>query len=146
MVEDIGLFTLNPQDLGSLNTLAIAYIGDCIWEIYVRNYVISKNKFSKVNKLHLEATKLVKAGTQADMIKKIKENNIIDDAMWDIVLRGRNASNNPPKNANVQDYNYATGFETLIGYLYIQKDYEKLDEIAQFCLCDTSFSATKQTR
>lgn len=138
MVENIGLPMLNSEDIGCMNTLAIAYIGDCIWEIYVRNYVISKNKFSKVNKLHLESTKLVKAHSQSNMIKKLKDHNIIDDAMWEVVLRGRNASTNPPKNADVQEYNYATGFETLIGYLYIQKNYAKLDEIAKFCLYETT--------
>ena len=134
MVENIGDLALSQDDVNCINTLALAYIGDCIWEIYVRNYVLAKNKFSKVNKLHLLSTKYVKAKTQADMVKTLKENKIIDENMWDIVLRGRNSATNPPKNANVQEYNYATGFEALIGYLYIKKNYSKLDEIAQFCL------------
>ncbi|MGP1411060.1 MAG: Mini-ribonuclease 3 [Peptoanaerobacter stomatis] len=134
MVENIGDLALSQDDVNCINTLALAYIGDCIWEIYVRNYVLAKNKFSKVNKLHLLSTKYVKAKTQADIVKTLKENNIIDENMWDIVLRGRNSATNPPKNANVQEYNYATGFEALIGYLYIKKNYSKLDEIAQFCL------------
>lgn len=134
MVENIGDLALSQDDVNCINTLALAYIGDCIWEIYVRNYVLAKNKFAKVNKLHLLSTKYVKAKAQADMVKTLKENNIIDENMWDIVLRGRNSATNPPKNANVQEYNYATGFEALIGYLYIKKNYSKLDEIAQFCL------------
>lgn len=134
MVENIGDLALSQDDVNCINTLALAYIGDCIWEIYVRNYVLAKNKSAKVNKLHLLSTKHVKAKAQADMVKTLKENNIIDENMWDIVLRGRNSATNPPKNANVQEYNYATGFEALIGYLYIKKNYSKLDEIAQFCL------------
>lgn len=135
MVENI-INQISPNDVNSINTLSLAYIGDSVWEMYVRNFVIFKNKHSKVNKLHQISTNLVKAKSQATMIKDLKDNNIIDDKMWDVVLRGRNNANNPPKNADVQDYNYATGFEALIGYLYIIKDFAKLDEIARFCLYD----------
>lgn len=134
MVKDIGLNKISKDDVNALNILSLAYIGDSIWEVYVRNYVISKNKYSKVNKLHRESINLVKAKVQADMIKSLKENNMLDDDMLSVVMRGRNSANNPPKNANVQDYNYATGFEAMIGYLYITENYNKLDEIAKFCL------------
>lgn len=134
MVKDIGLNKISKDDVNALNILSLAYIGDSIWEVYVRNYVISKNKYSKVNKLHRESINLVKAKVQADMIKSLKENNMLDDNMLSVVMRGRNSANNPPKNANVQDYNYATGFEAMIGYLYITENYNKLDEIVKFCL------------
>ncbi|MBF1051858.1 MAG: ribonuclease III [Peptostreptococcaceae bacterium] len=134
MVKDIGLNKISKDDVNALNILSLAYIGDSIWEVYVRNYVISKNKYSKVNKLHRESINLVKAKVQADMIKSLKENNMLDDDMLSVVMRGRNSANNPPKNANVQDYNYATGFEAMIGYLYITENYNKLDEIVKFCL------------
>ena len=134
MVKDIGLNKISKDDVNALNILSLAYIGDSIWEVYVRNYVISKNKYSKVNKLHKESINLVKAKVQADMIKSLKENNMLDDDMLSVVMRGRNSANNPPKNANVQDYNYATGFEAMIGYLYITENYNKLDEIVKFCL------------
>ena len=134
MVKDIGLNKISKDDVNALNILSLAYIGDSIWEVYVRNYVISKNKYSKVNKLHRESINLVKAKVQADMIKSLKENNMLDDDMLSVVMRGRNSANNPPKNANVQDYNYATGFEAMIGYLYITENYNKLDEIVNFCL------------
>ena len=134
MVKDIGINKISKDDVNALNILSLAYIGDSIWEVYVRNYVISKNKYSKVNKLHRESINLVKAKVQADMIKSLKENNMLDDDMLSVVMRGRNSANNPPKNANVQDYNYATGFEAMIGYLYITENYDKLDEIVKFCL------------
>ena len=134
MVKDIGLNKISKDDVNALNILSLAYIGDSIWEVYVRNYVISKNKYSKVNKLHRESINLVKAKVQADMIKSLKENNMLDDDILSVVMRGRNSANNPPKNANVQDYNYATGFEAMIGYLYITENYDKLDEIVKFCL------------
>ena len=134
MVKDIGLNKISKDDVNALNILSLAYIGDSIWEVCVRNYVISKNKYSKVNKLHRESINLVKAKVQADMIKSLKENNMLDDDMLSVVMRGRNSANNPPKNANVQDYNYATGFEAMIGYLYITENYNKLDEIVKFCL------------
>lgn len=70
------------------------------------------------------------------MVKELKDHNVIDEKMWDVVMRGRNSASNPPKNADIQDYNYATGFEALIGYLYIIQDFAKLDEIAGFCLYD----------
>lgn len=133
MVKNLNL-NLSFDDINSLNVLALAYIGDSVWEMYVRDYVIAHNKSSKVNKLHLLSTKYVKAKSQADIVKKLKENEIINDELWNMVLRGRNNSNKPPKNADVQDYNYATGFETMIGYVYLKGDFEKLDEIASFCL------------
>lgn len=134
MVENLAYIKVDKDEINTLNTLALAYIGDCVWEMYVRNYVIAQNKSSKVNKLHNISTKYVKAQTQANIVKKLKEENIIDESLWDIVLRGRNGASNPPKNADVQDYNYATGFETMIGYVYLKEEYEKLDEIARFCL------------
>lgn len=134
MVKNLILNKISKDDVNCLNTLSLAYIGDCVWEMYVRNFVISNNKFAKVHKLHKESTTLVKAKSQADMVKRLKDNNIIDENLWDIVLRGRNGANHAPKNADIQEYNYATGFETMIGYLYILENYDKLDEIAKFCL------------
>ena len=135
MVENI-INQISPSDVNSINTLSLAYIGDSVWEMYVRNFVMFKNKHSKVNKLHHISTSLVKAKSQAQMVKDLKDHNVIDEKMWDVVMRGRNSASNPPKNADVQDYNYATGFEALIGYLYIIQDFAKLDEIAGFCLYD----------
>lgn len=134
MVKNITLGKISADDVNALNILSLAYIGDSIWEVYVRNHVIAKNKYGKVNKLHIASTKLVNAKSQADMVKSLKDNNIIDEKLWDVVMRGRNGANHPPKNADIQDYNYATGFEAMIGYLYVTEDFDKLDEIADFCL------------
>lgn len=134
MVENLDFGVFEPHEISAMSPLSLAYIGDAVWEIYARQYILFNYKNSKVNKLHKLTTDLVKAHAQFIFAEHIKQEDIIDEQLWEVVLRGRNASHNPPKNADVQEYNYATGFETLIGYLYLTGNKKKIDEIAEFCL------------
>ena len=110
-----------------MNPLTWAYIGDNVYELFIRTYLINTTNL-KPHKLHIEAIKYVKASAQANILKKIYED--LTEEEKEIVRRGRNAENHHvPKNSNVQEYMYATAFEALIGYLYLTKQNKRLKEI-----------------
>ena len=118
------------NNLGKINTmspLTWAYIGDAVYELYIRNYPIETTNL-KPNKLHREATKFVKASSQAKILDKLKD--FLNEEELEIIRRGRNTQNHHlPKNANPTDYMYSTAFEGLIGYLYLTKQETRLNEI-----------------
>lgn len=118
------------NNLGKINTmspLTWAYIGDAVYELYIRNYLIETTNL-KPNKLHREATKFVKASSQAKILDKLKD--FLNEEELEIIRRGRNTQNHHlPKNANPTDYMYSTAFEGLIGYLYLTKQETRLNEI-----------------
>ena len=114
-------------DVNQMSPLVWAYIGDSVYEQYIRNYLVTNTKY-KPHKLHVEATKFVKAAAQARILQNI-ENHLTEEEK-EIVRRTRNTKNHHlPKNSNVQEYMYATAFEGLIGYLYLSKQIERLEEI-----------------
>ena len=114
-------------DVNLLSPLTWAYIGDAVYELYIRTNLVNKTKL-KPHKLHIESIKYVKAKAQADILKELME--ILTDEEKDIVRRARNAENHHlPKNADPEDYMYSTAFEGLIGYLYLCKKDERLKEI-----------------
>ena len=120
------------MDVKMLSPLTWAYIGDSVYEMYIRTYLINKTKL-KPHKLHIESIKYVKAKSQADILKKIDD--MLTDEEKDIVRRGRNAENHHlPKNADPEDYMYSTAFEALIGYLYLTKQDERLRHILEKCI------------
>lgn len=110
-----------------LSPLQLAYIGDSVYEVLIRNYLLENNNCN-VNELHKKAIRYVKANSQKEIILMIKEK--LSEKEWTIVKRGRNSkSNSVPKNADITDYRYATGFEALIGYLFITGNYDRIREI-----------------
>lgn len=114
-------------DVNQMSPLTWAYMGDSVYENFVREYLVTNTKY-KPHKLHIEATKLVKAQAQAHILKEL-EHTLTDDEK-EIVRRTRNTENHHlPKNATVQEYMYATAFEGLIGYLYLTKQEGRLKEI-----------------
>ena len=117
-----------PEDeINMLSPLTWAYVGDCVYDLYIRTNLINTTNL-KPHKLHIETIKYVKAKSQAEFLQKIYDE--LTDEEKDIVRRGRNAeSHHLPKNANVQEYMYATAFEALIGYLYLTKKFGRLKEI-----------------
>ena len=119
-------------DAKLLSPLVWAYIGDSVYELYVRTKLVNKSN-AKPHKLHIESIKYVKAKAQADTLNKIKEN--LTEKEKEIVRRGRNAENHHvAKNASVAEYSHATAFEALIGYLYLTKQDERLKEILNMCI------------
>ena len=117
----------NKEDVNLMSPLTWAYVGDCVYELYVRTKLVD-NTNMKPHALHVEAIKYVKAQAQAQILNKIHDN--LTDEEKDIVRRGRNAGNHHlPKNANVQDYMYSTAYEALIAYLYLTNQIKRLKEI-----------------
>lgn len=120
------------DDVKMLSPLVWAYVGDSVYELYVRIHLTNTSN-AKPHKLHLESIKYVKAKAQADMIEKLKDT--LTEEELDIIRRGRNTENHHvAKNASVADYSLSTGFEALIGYLYLTKQDERLKEILDRCI------------
>ena len=115
-----------------MKPLVWAYIGDCVYELFIRMNLVSKTKLDP-HRLHIETIKYVKAKAQAETLIKIQEKLTQEEK--DIVRRGRNAqAHHQPKNAELADYKYATAFEALIGYLYLSKQDESLKEIFELII------------
>ncbi len=115
------------EEVELMSPLTWAYIGDAVYELYVRNKLINETNL-KPHKLHIEAIKYVKAKSQAEKLNEIYDR--LTEEEKDIVRRGRNTQNHHlPKNSNVQEYMYATAFEALIGYLYLTKQHARLKEV-----------------
>ena len=128
-MEDLIERAKSPEEINMLSPLTWAYVGDCIYELYIRTNLVNKTKL-KPHKLHIESIKYVKAKAQADILKEIMD-KLTDDEK-EIVRRARNAENHHlPKNAEPEDYMYSTAFEGLIGYLYLCKKDERLKEILE---------------
>jgi len=120
-------FDIKPMDVMNLHPLVLAYIGDAVYEVYIRTMLVINNK-TNVNMLHKMSVKYVKAKAQADIVHRITDKLTQDEQ--DVVRRGRNAkSATVPKHAEVTDYRYSTGYEALIGYLYLTVNTERLMEI-----------------
>lgn len=108
------------------NILTLAYLGDAVFELYVREYLINKN-ITKVKELQEKAIEYVSAKNQVRILEEI--NNKLTDEEKEIIKKGRNAkSHKAPKNTDILTYKHATGFETLIGYLYLNNK-QRLDEL-----------------
>lgn len=118
------LFQLKEVDIKSYSPLTLAYIGDGIYDLIIRTLVVNKGD-KQVQKLHLETSALVNAGTQSKMMRVLQEQ--LTEEEHAIYKRGRNAKSvSPAKNQSVTDYRRATGFEALLGYLYLKKDWERI--------------------
>ncbi|HEX2945048.1 MAG TPA: Mini-ribonuclease 3 [Clostridia bacterium] len=123
---------VKQEDVKTYSPLVLAYAGDAVYELYIRTYLISKGN-APVHKLHKQSISFVKAKAQSDTIHSLME--VLTPEEQDVVRRGRNAkSGTIPKNADVTDYKYATGFESLLGYLYLKADYTRLQEVLRISL------------
>lgn len=114
---------LDEKTLGEYSPLMLAYIGDAVLELAVRTHVIMGGK-RKIKDIHHDTVEVVKAESQARVIRHLFNN--LSEAEQDIVKRGRNVKSTPPRNANPGDYKMSTGFEALLGYLYLKGDEKRL--------------------
>ena len=120
-------FELADVDIRTYSPLTLAYIGDCIFDLIIRSVVVGKGN-TRPNQLHQRTSSIVKAHTQALIIEYLEPQLTQEEA--DIYRRGRNAkSYTMAKNATMSDYRRATGFEALIGYLYLKEDYTRMLEL-----------------
>ncbi|MCM8711747.1 Mini-ribonuclease 3 [Clostridium sp. SYSU_GA19001] len=127
-----GKFTI--QQVKMLNPLVLAFIGDAIYEVFIRTYLVDKNRELSVHKLHIEAISFVKAHAQSDFMKFLEDKLTEDELI--IFKRGRNSkSGTVPKNADLQEYRIATGFESLLGFLYLTEQIERLNYFLNMIVC-----------
>ena len=118
------LFHLEDQDLRSYSPLTLAYIGDGVYELIIRTILVKKGN-CPVNRLHKKASSHVKAGAQSAIMEVIEEELTPEELS--VYRRGRNAhSPTMAKHATMADYRRATGFEALMGYLYLKEDYTRM--------------------
>ena len=126
-MEELININRNPEEVNLMSPLTWAYIGDCVYELYIRTKLVNETNL-KPHNLHIEAIKYVKAKAQAELLEKMMDK--LTEEEQDIVRRTRNTQNHHlPKNSNVTEYMYATAFEGLIGYLYLTKQTKRIKEL-----------------
>lgn len=120
-------WSLPDTDIRSYSPLTLAYIGDAVYDLLIRTYVVETGN-APANKLHRSTIKLVKASAQAEHFQRIED--MLTEEEIAVYKRGRNAKSfSVAKNASIQDYRIATGLEALIGYLYLNGRTERLIEL-----------------
>ena len=118
------IFQLREVEIQEYSPLTLAYIGDGIYELLIRTLVVNEGN-KPVQKLHKETSALVQASAQSKMMRRLQEE--LTEEEHAVYKRGRNAKSvSPAKNQSVTDYRRATGFEALMGYLYLKKDGERM--------------------
>ena len=122
-------FNIERKEATEFSPLVLAYIGDAVYELIIRSILVSMGN-RPVNKLNKDATSLVKAGAQSEIIKLISDN--LSEEEYTVFKRGRNSSpHTMAKNASMTDYKYATGFEALIGFLYLDNRCDRALELVK---------------
>ncbi len=117
------------MDLNCINIISLAYLGDAVYEVYIREKLLSLGN-TKVEELQKQAINYVSAKSQCRILNNLLDNNILTTEEIDIVKRGRNYKRaSHPKNTDIITYKMSTGFEALIGYLYLDNQKERLEEI-----------------
>ena len=123
---------LSDQSLLALPTLGLAHVGDCIFELMARTYVLTHLGATSVKKIHLHTVSLVRAEAQAVYARNMPP--LLSEAEHDVFLRGRNAKPKTlPKSASHEEYALATALEALFGWLYLQNAEARLNELFDCC-------------
>ena len=117
------------MDINNMNILVLAYLGDNVYEYYIRKYLINKG-IADVNSLQTESTKYVSAKSQKEIVDKLLESNFFTEEELSVFKRARNhKGNRHPKNCDIVTYKYATGLEAIIGYLEFTNNRNRIEEI-----------------
>ncbi len=126
------IFQMEEVDVSTYSPLTLAYIGDGIYDLIIRSIVVNHGN-KQVNKLHKETSSLVQASTQSLMMRTMQEH--LTEKEHAIYKRGRNAKSiSPAKNQSITDYRRATGFEALLGYLYLKKEWKRMLDLVKIGL------------
>lgn len=124
------------MNVKEINVLVLAYLGDTIYEDYIRKFLISLG-INNVNELQKKAVEYVSAKSQARFITKMLDEEFLNNEEIDVFKRARNyKSSSHPKNCDIITYKYATGLEALIGYLELSNNHSRVDEIMNYILED----------
>lgn len=122
-------FHLEEADPHMYSPLTLAYIGDCVYDLMIKTLVVHQGN-RQVQKLHRETSRLVQASSQSRMMRVLQEQ--LTEEEHSVYKRGRNAKSvSPAKNQSITDYRRATGFEALMGYLYLKKEYQRMTELVK---------------
>lgn len=125
-------FHLEEADPNMYSPLTLAYIGDCIYDLMIKTLVVNQGN-RQVQKLHQETSRMVQASSQSRMMRVLQEQ--LTEEEHAVYKRGRNAKSvSPAKNQSMTDYRRATGFEALMGYLYLKKEYQRMTELVKMGL------------
>ncbi len=117
-----------------LNGLALAYMGDAVFELAIREYLLGTGK-TKPNQLHRTATRYVSAKAQAAIMEEMLSQEVLKEEEVSYYKRGRNSKiNTKAKNTDIQTYLQSTGFESLMGYLYLTKQTERMETLIEWCI------------
>lgn len=128
------LITKSENEINRMSPLTWAYVGDAVYEEYIRIYLANNTNLNPHN-MHVISIKYVKAENQAKVLEEIIDTKFLTDEEIEIAKRGRNVQNHHiPKHASLKDYSYSTAFEAVIGYLYLLKKNERVKEIIDKCL------------
>ena len=114
-----------------MNNLVLAYLGDAVYELYIRNYLINVKQIKKVKDLQNTSIKYVSAASQVRILENLINNNVLTEEEIEIVKQGRNASSHSSKSTDIVTYKKSTGFECLIGYLY-ENDIERCNYLLDY--------------
>lgn len=126
------MFQMQEVEAETYSPLALAYIGDCIFDLVIKNLVLNRGN-KQVKKLHKETSQIVQASSQSKMMRVLQDE--LTEEEHQIYKRGRNSKTiSSAKNQSVTDYRRATGFEALMGYLYLQRRYERMLELIKMGL------------
>lgn len=117
-----------------MKSLALAYMGDSVYELYVRHHLLEKGEV-KPQQLHQAAVQFVSAGSQAAVVQAWQEDGLLTEEEQGVLRRGRNAkSGSVPKSTNVQTYRYSTAFEAVLGFLYLSGRTERLETLIDYSI------------
>lgn len=126
------LFQMKEVDIKEYSPLTLAYIGDSIYDLIIKSLVINEGN-KQVQKLHRETSSMVQASAQSKMMRTIQEH--LTEEEHAVFKRGRNAKSvSPAKNQSITDYRRATGFEALMGYLYLKKEWKRMLDLVKIGL------------
>lgn len=127
MMTDYLDLKLSPEQIRPISSLGLAHIGDCVYELMVRSWIISRGRLTGGG-LHKETVKYVSAPAQAEAVERIRD--LLTEEELAVYRRGRNTRvNSVPKNANLGQYHAATGLEALFGWLYLNDEHPRLNEL-----------------
>lgn len=120
--------------LGLVNPINLAFMGDSVYDVHIREHILRSFPTLKIHEIHRKAVAFAKAKSQANVIRSLIERDLLSEEEKDWVRRGRNQHSMAPKHASISDYRYATGFETLIGYLHLTGQKKRIDELVAYAI------------
>ena len=126
------MFQMQEVEAETYSPLALAYIGDCIFDLVIKNLVLNRGN-KQVKKLHKETSQIVQASSQSKMMRVLQD-ELTEEEHQNYKLGRNSKAISPAKNQSVTEYRRATGFEALIGYLYLQRRYERMLELIKMGL------------